>query len=264
VSDKNLSRVLEVIESLLGPGGCPWDQKQTPATLCDYVVEEAFELAEAIRSGDSTEIMEELGDLFFLLLFISVLHEKTGRFTLDRVFKANAEKMIRRHPHVFGETRIESREELLKNWERIKKKEKAENGRPKGVYDSLPESLPPLLKAYRIHSKAARQGFTWADDKDLESKLAEEWEEWREAEKSGDRAVMEREFGDLIFTLVELGRRREIKANAALALANRKFLTRFEKMESLARETGKDLAEMSLQEMDELWNRAKENETPGP
>jgi len=255
-----MAEVLGVISALLGENGCPWDRKQTPKTLGDYIVEEAFELVEAIRDNRPREVMEELGDVFFLLLFVAVLYQEGGHFSLDEVFSHNAVKMIRRHPHVFESLKLNSREELFQNWERIKREEKAEQGEKNadhGLYGSLPKGLSPMLKCYRIHSKAARVGFTWENDEGLEEQLRKEWEEWREALASGDAKKQEEEFGDYLFTLVELGRRKDIKANAALDMANIKFLRRFQKMEALAEKQGLDLANMTLQEMDKLWDEVK-------
>lgn len=254
----SLARMQEVIDALLAPGGCPWDQKQTPATLCDYVIEEAHELVAAIRAGDTAETAEELGDVLFLLLFIATLHAKASDFTLAEAVETNAAKMIRRHPHVFGDTVVKDQEELLRNWERIKRAEKKdEDGTPAGAFDSLPKGLPALLKAYRLHAKSARLGFTWASDEDARAQYDAEWREWQQASDSGDQARMEEEFGDALFTLVELGRRKGIKANAALDAANAKFLARYERMEALARARGLDLPELPLDEKNRLWDEAK-------
>ncbi|MDR3640112.1 MAG: nucleoside triphosphate pyrophosphohydrolase [Humidesulfovibrio sp.] len=253
----SLAKVQEVIDALLGPGGCPWDQKQTPKSLCDYIVEEAFELVSAIRADDPAETCEELGDVLFLLLFQATLAQRAGQFELTDVVAQNAAKMIRRHPHVFGDTVLADQEELLRNWERIKRGEKAGNGKKNGAYDSLPEGLPPLLKAYRIHAKAARLGFTWEKDEDARAQFDAEWREYEAACEGGDPARMEEEFGDALFTLVELGRRRGIKANAALDTANLKFLARYERMEEIARERGLDLLEMDLEDKNRLWDEAK-------
>lgn len=267
---RGLDKVLGVIQTLVGEGGCPWDREQTPKTLADYIIEEGFELVEAIRADTdlakgpgagpeaSAEVMEELGDVLFLLAFVATLYERCGRFTLDDVTEANAAKMIRRHPHVFGGLEVEHKGEILVNWERIKRAEKTSGDElPKGVFDSLPKGLPPLLKAYRIHSKAARAGFTWETDADAQDQFRSEWDEWEEACASGDSGRMEQEFGDLLFTLVELGRRHGIKANAALDGTNLRFLERFNAMEAMARDTGRDLADLTLGEMNSLWDKAK-------
>ncbi|MDQ7835111.1 MAG: nucleoside triphosphate pyrophosphohydrolase [Humidesulfovibrio sp.] len=256
----SLVKMQEVIDALLGPDGCPWDRKQTPLTLCDYIIEEAFELVSAIRSGDIAETAEELGDVLFLLLFVTTLHARAGQFDLDEVVTTNAAKMIRRHPHVFGDTKVADQEELLRNWERIKrgeKSDKAEDGRQPGAFDSLPKGLPPLLKAYRIHSKAARLDFTWATDEDARAQYDAEWQEYEAACESGSQERMEEEFGDALFTLIELGRRKGIKANAALDRANLKFLARYERMEALARERGMDLVDMPMADKDRLWAEVK-------
>jgi nucleoside triphosphate diphosphatase len=253
----SLAKMQEVIDALLAPEGCPWDRKQTPASLCDYIIEEAFELVSAIRANDTAEVAEELGDVLFLLLFETTLHARAGQFGLADVVAANAAKMIRRHPHVFGDTKVADQEELLRNWERIKRGEKGGNGKQAGAYDSLPTGLPPLLKAYRIHAKAARLGFTWETDSDARAQFDAEWKEYEEASASGSQEQMEEEFGDALFTLVELGRRQGIKANAALDRANLKFLARYERMEALARERGLDLLDMPMNDKNRLWDEAK-------
>ncbi len=253
----SIATIQNVIDRLLGEGGCPWDRKQTPLSLCDYVVEEAFELVSAIRSGDAVESCEELGDVLFLLLFIATLEDRAGRYTLSDVAEKNAAKMIRRHPHVYGDTVVADQEELLRNWERIKRGEKKDADAPAGVFGSLPEGLPPLLKAYRIHSKAARTGFTWEDDRAARAQFEAELAEFDAACAEGDAERMEEEYGDALFTLVELGRRKGIKANAALDSANLKFLARFRRMEELARERGQEFPELSPAEMNRLWDEVK-------
>lgn len=257
----SIAKIQEVIDALLGPGGCPWDQKQTPKSLCDYIIEEAFELVSAIRADDHAETCEELGDVLFLLLFQATLAARAGQFSLEDVVTQNAAKMIRRHPHVFGDTVVADQEELLRNWERIKRGEKSGNGKENGAFDSLPEGLPPLLKAYRIHAKAARLNFTWATDEDARSQFDAEWREYEEAcagpETDQKAERMEEEFGDALFTLVELGRRKGIKANAALDRANLKFLARYKRMEDLARQRGLDLLDMGMDDKNRLWDEAK-------
>lgn len=256
-----LDRLNDVIGALVAPNGCPWDKEQTPESLCDYIVEECFELVEAIRSGDVAEIREEMGDVMFLLAFLGRLHEERGQFSLADSIDNNAAKMVRRHPHVFSDTTYADRNDFLKNWEAIKRSEKKDDdGKPKGIYDSLPASLPPLQKAYRIHSKAARVEFTWPDDEDVERQVEAEWLELIDACASEDKDLQEKELGDLMFSLVELGRRKGFKANAALDKTNRKFLRRFAYMEAVARERGLDFPSLSLDDKDELWNAAKDFE----
>lgn len=251
-----LKELIDVIDALLGPAGCPWDQEQTPKSMCDYLAEETFELIEGIRSGDENEAMEELGDVLFILLFMGVKFEQEGAFSLSDSLRASAAKMIRRHPHVFSDKSFADKQELLDNWETTKKKEN-EGTDKKRVFDSLPKGLPPLLKAYRINSKAARNKFTWDTEEDVVAQLRDEWKEWEEAKESGNCEAMEQEFGDYLFTLVELGRRHNIKANAALDFANQKFLSRFEKMEELAEQHGLAMDEMDLDQMNALWDEVK-------
>lgn len=253
-SGEALAKLRQVVATLLGPDGCPWDRKQTPETLCDYVVEEAFELVEAIRSGDSKASMEELGDVLFLLCFVAALFEQRGEFTLADATDAITAKMIRRHPHVFEGAKVENQDELLRNWERIKRQEKDNK---EGIFESLPRGLPALLKAYRLNSKAARHHFTWETDADQSAQLASEWTELQEAIAGGDPVRVEAEFGDYMFSLVEYGRRLGVKANAALEGANATFLSRFNAMEELARERGLDTAQFGLTDWDELWNEVK-------
>ena len=261
-----LRGLLEVIDSLLGEGGCPWDKEQTPQTLTDYIIEESFELVEAIRADTPahsteetrSEVMEELGDVAFLLLFVATLYERKGAFNLADSLRYDAAKMIRRHPHVFGDLKLDSQEQLLSNWERIKRNEKTEGDEaPKRIYDSLPKGLPPMLKAYRINSKAARAGFTWDTDQDQRRQLDDEWREWEQAKASGDHARMQEEFGDYLFTLIEYGRRHGIKANMSLDDANNKFLKRFNAMEQIVRDGGQDVADLTLAELNAVWDEVK-------
>lgn len=252
-----LQKLRGVIDDLLGPEGCPWDKEQTPQSLCDYLLEETFELVDAIRSGKTVDVREELGDVMFLLLFISKLYE-TNDFTLADSLQENAAKMIRRHPHVFSDAEIHDQQELLANWERIKRSERKEGEEgPKRTFDSLPKGLPPMLKAYRIHSKAARVGFTWDSEADVEKQLLEEWIEFQQACETEDQESMEQEFGDYLFTLIELGRRKGIKGNAALNYTNLKFLKRFACMETMAEKQKTQVADLNFAELDALWNKAK-------
>jgi len=255
----SLTRLQDVVAKLIGPDGCPWDREQTPLTLCDYIAEETFELIDALRRNHTADTREELGDVLFLLLFVAKLHEQ--EFTLDQSLDESAAKMIRRHPHVFADTDCADRESLLKTWEAIKKAEKAEKAEQRtGVFASLPDTLPPLLKAYRIHAKAARADFTWDSDSDVEQQVEAEWLEWLDASASGDADAAEHEFGDLLFTLVELGRRKGIKANAALHKAELRFLARFRHMEEKAAAMGQDFASLDMEEKNRLWDDAKAQE----
>ncbi len=252
-----LEQLQSVIDRLIAPDGCPWDKEQTPESLADYVIEEVFELVDAIRSGNDKDVCEELGDVLCLLLFIARLYEKKSSFSLDTALNYSSEKMIRRHPHVFDNVTFANIDEQLKEWERIKRNEKKDNQKIQGIYDSLPKGLPALIKAYRIHSKAARVNFTWLEDQEVEQQAEAEWLEWLDATQEDDKAAQMHEFGDMLFTLVELGRRKGIKASEALDYANLRFLERFAKMEALARDRQLDFVELSLDEKDELWNEVK-------
>ena len=200
----------------------------------------------------------ELGDVAFLLLFVAHLYQKRGQFSLDDALNNNRAKMVRRHPHVFGDVTFDNLDEQLKTWEKIKRAEHTDaEGKPQGLFDSLPSSLPPLTKAYRIHSKAARVGFTWPEDEEVEQQVEAEW---LESSAGDDAEAQKHELGDLIFSITEMGRRKGIKASEALDLATARFLRRFARMEELARQQGKDFPDLSLDEKDELWNAAKEEE----
>lgn len=256
-----LTELTNVIETLLSPGGCPWDKEQTPLSLSEYLIEETFELVEAIRHGTPADVCEELGDVLFLLLFVARLYAAQERFTLDEALKTNAAKMIRRHPHVFAGEVFESKDAQLKEWERIKRSEKSgKDGTLQGIFQSLPKGLPPLTKSYRIHSKAARAGFTWDTDEDVELQVEAEWLELLDAFKGNDKEKQERELGDMIFTLVELGRRKGIKANQALDGTASRFLNRFSRMERMVAAQGKDFTEVSMEEKNALWDLAKNEE----
>ena len=259
-SDCAIDSVREVVRRLTAEDGCPWDKTQTPESLTEYVIEESHELVSAIRSGTDEDVCEELGDVAFLLLFIAHVYEIKGSFTLRDVFEKNAAKMIHRHPHVFAGEHFANLDEQLKAWEKLKQEEHKAEGKPTGVFDSLPRSLDPLARAYRIHSKAARTGFTWETREDVEQQVEEEWLEFLDAQAREDEKAIRHELGDLIFSIVELGRRNNLKANAELDAANERFLSRFRFMEEAARKEEKELSSMPLEEMDKLWAKAKEEE----
>lgn len=253
-----LDRVSDIIIKLLDPEkGCPWDKEQQPLSMCEYIVEESFELVDAIRNGKPGHACEELGDVLFLLLFVAHRYSEQGSFTLADALNGVADKMIRRHPHVFAGEEYGGKEAFVKKWEEIKKQEKAEAGETKGVFGSMPRNLPPLTKAYRIHAKAAQAGFTWPEDEEVERQVEAEWLELIDAMESGNQKAQESELGDMIFTLAELGRRKGIKAAQALDMATNRFMDRMERMEACAKEQGKNFADLSLDEKDELWNQAK-------
>ncbi|MCF8106159.1 MAG: nucleoside triphosphate pyrophosphohydrolase [Desulfohalobiaceae bacterium] len=252
--------ILELIGELLGENGCGWDKEQTPGSLCDYLLEETYELVEAVRSKDRAGVREELGDVFFLLFFLAVLLHQEQGLELSRVWQENVRKMKRRHPHVFAEASIDTRQELQQQWEAIKKQEKRANNqepKPEDLFDAVPGALPPLQKAYRLNSKAAGDGFTWKTDADHHQALIREWQEWQRAVADGDPKAKEEEFGDLLFNLVEQGRRQGIKASGALARANLKFVRRFRAMCALAAQKGLDWDGLDLEDKDRLWEEVK-------
>ncbi len=253
-----LMRVHEVICKLLDPEtGCPWDKEQQPLSMCEYIVEESFELVDAIRSGLPGHACEEMGDVLFLLLFTAHRYAEAGQFSLADALNGVADKMIRRHPHVFSGEDFGSKEAFVQKWEAIKKQEKAEKGESRGVFGSMPRNLPPLTKAYRVHAKAAQAGFTWPEDEEVERQVEAEWLELLDAMQSGDPKAQEQELGDMIFTLAELGRRKGIKVAQAVDMAANRFINRMERMEGYARDKGQVFAELSLDDKDELWNQAK-------
>ena len=259
-----LARIQSVVDKLLDPeGGCPWDKAQTPVSLCEYLIEECHELVDAIRSGKPGHACDEMGDLLFLLLIVARRFADAGSFSLADALNAGADKMTRRHPHVFGDAHFTDQAEFTKAWAEIKKAEKAATGEKEdGILSSVPTGLPPLTKAYRLHSKAAQVGFTWDEEEDVERQIEAEWLELLDAKACGDERAKEHELGDMIFSLVELGRRMGIKAAHAVDMADNRFRARFEAMENLAKEQGKDFTSLELDAKDELWNEVKAKEYP--
>lgn len=263
------------MERLQEPDGCPWDIEQTHQSLKPYMIEEAYEALDAIDSGDDTAIAEELGDVLLQVVFHSVLAKRTGRFSVDDVSRTAAEKMVRRHPHVFGEAQANTAADVLKNWEKVKsveRREKAENESGgaadsdsakvlPGTLDGVPVHLPALLRAQRIQEKAARVGFDWTDIEPVLDKVAEETRELKAAIATRDKARMEDEMGDLLFTLVNVSRFLKINAEESLRSTCAKFQKRFSQIEQSARAEGKVVQDLTLEEMDAHWNQAKLTET---
>ncbi|MBR5882184.1 MAG: nucleoside triphosphate pyrophosphohydrolase [Mailhella sp.] len=256
---EQLLRFQNVIDQLIDPEkGCPWDKEQTALSMCEYLIEECHELVDAIRSNKPGHACDEMGDLLFVLLLMARRFELAGQFSLGDALKIGADKMVRRHPHVFSGEACDSMDDLMKNWAAIKNAEKeADTGEPKGTLSSVPSGLPPLTKAYRVHAKAASAGFTWDEDEDVERQVEAEWLELLDARASGTEVEKEHELGDMMFTLVELGRRMGVKAASAVDGAANRFRSRFEAMEALARERGLDFKELSLDDKDDLWNEVK-------
>jgi MazG family protein len=241
---------------------CPWDRKQTIGTLRPLTIEETYELADAITEGDWKGIKEELGDLLLHIVFYARIGREQGQFTLDEVLNGICDKLISRHPHIYGTTAqeglvdVKNEEDVKRNWEQLKLKE----GK-KSVLGGVPVSLPATIKATRLQEKAGKVGFEWDETAQVWEKVKEEMAELQEAVAVGDTGKIEEEFGDLIFSLVNYARFLHIDAENALERTNRKFISRFTRMEEVARAQGRSLADMSLQEMDGLWNAIKQQKT---
>lgn len=230
---------------------CPWDSTQSNESIAHLMIEEAYEAIDAIYENDYEELSRELGDLLLHIVMHSVMAEETGKFNLADVIARIRNKMVSRHPHVFGETQVSGAEEVLKNWEHLKKKE----GK-KSALEGVPNTLPALLRAERIQHKASRVGFDWKDASDVWAKVYEELGELREEiEAKSDRAPAE--LGDFLFSIVNAARKYELVAEEALHLTNAKFTKRFQRIEQIAREQGRNLEEMTLEEMDEIWEETK-------
>ena len=252
------NRLREVIRALRAPGGCPWDRKQTHETLREYAIEEVYELIDAIDDQDDEGIIEELGDILLQVMLHSQIGEDDGYFMVDDVIRSITEKMIHRHPHVFADTKVETVEDVYKNWDELKREEKGQQR--KSILDGVPKQLPALAKAFKLQNNAAKVGFDWDRVKDIWLKLDEELKEVREAIEQGERTEMEREFGDVLFVLANLSRYYKLNPEIALNLTNQKFHSRFTFIEEKMQQQGKDINEATLEEMDELWNQAKGRE----
>lgn len=231
---------------------CPWDRKQTEQTLRPLTIEETYELADAITNNDWSGIREELGDLFLHLVFYAKIASEQQLFTLEEVFDGICTKLINRHPHVYGSVQVKDEDEVKKNWEQLKMKE----GK-KSVLGGVPVSLPALVKAIRIQEKAKQVGFEWENKEDVWKKVEEEKNELLEAIEAGNADAIEDEYGDLLFSLVNYARFLKVDAEGALERTNQKFIRRFQNMEQMAATAGKSLNDMTLAEMDELWNQSK-------
>jgi len=254
-------RLVAIMARLRSPGGCPWDRAQNREDLKPYLVEETYEVLDAIECGDPAKLREELGDLLLQVVFHARIAEEEGSFTVEEVCRSINEKLVRRHPHVFGEVRADTPEEVLQNWEAIKKEEKRDNGaQDPSALDGVPRVLPALLKAYRLGQKAARVGFDWEERRQVEDKVREEWDELREAVASGRKDLVREELGDFLFALANLSRFLEVDPEDALQLSNAKFQRRFRALETEARLEGRDIHGMTLAEMDALWERIKGRE----
>lgn len=255
-----LDRLSALIETLRGENGCPWDREQTPSTVTRYLIEEVYELVDAVLSGDPDAVCDEAGDVLFQVLFVTHLFSESGHFCIQDVIDKNIQKMVRRHPHVFGDVTAKTAEKVSENWDRIKRSEKSGKEQP-SLLDSIPKGLPALARAAMASERAAKTGFDWDDISGVMAKAMEEWEEFSTelgaADGAGgsDRASME--FGDVLFTMVNVARFARIHPETALIRSIQKFEARFRHMEAKATEAGRDISDLSFEEMHALWDEAK-------
>ncbi len=250
-----LARLRAIVHRLRAPGGCPWDREQTHESLIPHVLEEAYEVVDAIRSGDPDLICEELGDLLLQPVLHAEIAAETGRFDLDRMADCLSDKLIRRHPHVFGEAAVADSGEVLTQWDAIKRQEKGTQ--KEGHLHGTGAGLPALMRAQKLQKKAARVGFDWPDAAPVFAKIREEADELEQAVAGGERGAVEDEIGDLLFSVVNLARKLGVESEAALAAANEKFTRRFHAVEARLAAEGKALGEATLQEMDAVWEQVK-------
>jgi len=249
--------LLQVLKRLRAPDGCPWDREQTPDTIKKYMIEEAYELYEAIDTDDSQEVKEELGDLFFLLLFLADLYNEKGEFSLSDSLSAIKEKMIRRHPHIFGDVKVRNSKDVVANWQAIKGQEQEKKGKKKSSLGNLPLALPALQRAFRLGERASRVGFDWNKPEEVLEKLKEEMAELEAAMKSKDKDAIEDELGDLLFTAANLSRKLDMNPEEVLKKALAKFVKRFEQMEEQIRGKGLEMKDMDIEELESYWQEVK-------
>ena len=250
-------KLTEIVDTLMGENGCPWDKVQTRESLKPYLVEEAYETLEALDNNNPEEIKEELGDLLYQVLFHAKISENKNEFNITDVVESISHKMVHQHPHVFKEENLETPEEVVTQWEEIKSKEKGKANR-ESVLDGIPPHLPGLLRAQKLQKKAAKQGFDWDKIDDVFDKLDEEVAEFKEAVLSGKETDMTSELGDIIFVLVNIAKFKKIDAEEALRATNNKFIKRFQYIEAEVTKRGKTLKETSLEELEKYWQEAKD------
>jgi len=253
---ENFTKVVALMERLRGDSGCPWDREQNRESLKPYLLEETYELLEAIEKEDIGEIKEELGDLLLQVVFHAEIARERGEFNIEQVLEILADKLVRRHPHVFGTESSKTAQEVLKRWEMIKRKEKKYQKR-KSVLDGVPKELPALIRANLLQGRASRAGFDWQEQEEVWEKVQEELEELKQSLQEKKRERIEAELGDLFFSLVNLARFVKIDPEGALRKTNLRFYQRFHFMERKAKKKNKTFNSLSLLEMDKLWEEAK-------
>lgn len=253
---KEFAKLVRIMKKLRHPRrGCPWDREQTPQTLKEYILEEAHELIEAIERGQDEEIKEELGDLLLQIVFLARLAEEKDKFSVRDVITTISEKLVRRHPHIFGQVKVNGADEVKANWEKIKIAEKNKQS----VISDYPPTMPSLLLANRIASQASGVGFDWNDAEKAFAKIDEEMEELRTEIRAGRLHEVENEIGDLLFAVANVARLLKINPEFALARTNKKFTSRFRFIEAELKKRGQDIRNTSLADLDALWNQAKNN-----
>lgn len=257
---KAFERLLTIMEDLRAK--CPWDMKQTMSSLRHLTIEETYELADAIIDNDLQEIKGELGDLMLHLVFYSKIASETNEFDITDVLNSVCDKLVRRHPHIYGDVKADTEEEVKANWEKIKLTEKNSktNELKKSVLEGVPKSLPALVKASRIQEKVKGIGFEWENKEQVWEKVEEELAELKVEENHQNQELMEEEFGDVLFSLINYARWIGVNPENALEKTNKKFIKRFQWMEEKTKSEGKDLSEMNLEEMDKYWDLAKKNQ----
>lgn len=259
-------RLVAIMECLLAPGGCPWDREQSHRSLLPHLIEEAYEVCEAVEEEDFRELQGELGDLGLQIVFHAALAQREGHFNIDDVYAHICEKLIRRHPHVFGDIEVDGSAAVTRNWEAIKRQEREEkrsaDERSPSALDGVPNALPALQRAARLQSKARKVGFDWDNTGPVFEKIHEEINELAERHEQMDQDKIEDELGDLFFALVNLARFLDVDPEQALQRTNRKFTRRFHFIEAEAERTGRRLPDMTLEEMDAFWERSKKELGP--
>ncbi len=260
-NDSTFSELVAIMARLRGPGGCPWDRKQTHASLRPYLLEETYEALEAIDAGDDAELCKELGDVLLQVVFHAQIAAEEGRFDIEAVGQAIVDKLIRRHPHIFDDASADGADEVLLRWEQIKKQERREQGEAEpSLLEGIPKHLPALMRAHRIQARVSQQGFDWDDIDGTLDKVEEEFAEVRKAWKAGEVAAVEEEFGDLLFSLVNASRFLKVDPEQALRRAIAKFERRFRALEEIVHARGEEVAALSLAALDEIWDEVKARE----
>ena len=254
---ESLNSLLEIIKKLRSPEGCLWDRQQKTTDIARYLLDETYEVLDAVENGSPAALREEMGDLLFQIFFIASISEEAGDFNLSDVMEEVTEKMIRRHPHVFGDTKVRNIEEIRSNWEDIKKNVENRNKNEVSVLAGIPRSMPALLAAQKMTEKASKVGFDWANCEDVLVKIDEELLEFKTALKSDNRKKIKEEMGDLLLSLVNICRFVDVNAEDTMKAAMKKFGDRFKYIEDRLSVRGKTPMEVSLTEMDDLWNESK-------